>query len=318
MIRKIVIYAYLELINNSKLMTLALSTLFAHSLIAVFLIIYNSYYYAENEFNLHTSNEVISYIFNLLKFDSIGRVIAGLVLFLFIGYFVLSPIGECAIVHFLHYGHKLRKSIGFGFSIFHHIAQFDGMVFIFGFIIFLNLLSKVYIYKMDNPLVLGLMFVWFCMVLFVTFFFQYAKTIIILEWIPVFEAIKKSISLSFDTIWVTSRLVLISLLFNLRIIFNVIFIIWIPLAAIVLLQLFGIVWGLADVVVYILFFWLLLFLAYINTLIEWYFRIYWYLAYLEITGNVEQLTKLWLHKASLWWLFDEGQDAKDDTELIFS
>jgi hypothetical protein len=39
---------------------------------------------------------------------------------------------------------------------------------------------------------------WFIMVAFVTVFFQYTKTIIVLEDLPVFEAIKKSISVTMD------------------------------------------------------------------------------------------------------------------------
>lgn len=317
MIRKIVIHAYLQLINNSKLGSLTLSTLFAHSLISVFLIIYNTYYYIENQFNLHTSNEVLSYIMNLFQFDSIGRTAVWIWLFLFIGYFVLSPIWESTIVHYLHHNNKLRSSLGFGFENFHYIAKFDGMVFIFGFIIFLNILSKVFLNGMNNALVLSFMFIWLLLVLFVTFFFQYAKTIIILEKIPVFEAVKKSIALSIEHFWVTSKFVLISILFNLRLIFNILFLIGIPLAAIVLLQFFGVVGVFADTVVYILFFWLLLFLAYINTLIEWYFRIYRYMAYLDITWNNEQLTKLWLFKNNMWGLFEDHKEHSDDLELLY-
>ena len=312
MIRKILIRAYMHLVNNSKLTKLTLFTLFAHSLIFVFIIIYNTYFYVENEFNLHTSNEVIEYIFTLFQFNNIGRISIWLWIFLFFWYFVLSPIGECAIVDHLHNNHKMSKSLTFGFHNFHHIAKFDWMVFFFGVIIFLNILSKVFVYELDNAFVLGLLFIWFLMVVFATVLLQYAKTIIIIEWVPVFEAIKQSIGMSLENLSFTIKLVWISFLFNLRLLFNVFFILWIPLAAIFLFQMLGGLWGFADIVVYILFFWLLLFLAYINTLIEWYFRIYRYFAYLTITWNTEHLQKLGLMKNSLGGLFDESDNQSSD------
>jgi hypothetical protein len=315
MIKKILIHAYLQIINNGKLTKLILFTLFAHSFIFVLTILYNVYFYVENEFTLNTSSEVINYIFNLLNFDNIGitAVIVGIVLFL--GYFVIGPIGECAIVHYLHHKHKLSQSLAFGFSNFHHIAQFEGMTFVFNIVMFLNILSKVYIYEMDNSFVLSLMFLWLLMVVFVTFFLQYTKTIILIEEIPVFDAIKKSMRLSVENIWTTVKLVGISLIFSMRLIFNILFIVWIPLAAIFLLQIFNIVGAFADGLVYFIFFSLVLFLAYVNTLIEWYFRVFWYISYQYIMGNEDELHKLGLYQQS-GGLFDD-QDLQHAQESDF-
>lgn len=84
MIKKILIHSYLQIINNGRLTKLILFTLFAHSFIFVLTILYNVYFYVENEFTLNTSSEVINYIFNLLNFDNIGitAVIVLIVLFL--------------------------------------------------------------------------------------------------------------------------------------------------------------------------------------------------------------------------------------------
>lgn len=317
MVKKILIHSYLQLINNSKLTALVLFTLFAHSLIFVFILIYNIYFFAENEFHLNTSNEVISYIFNLFSFHNIGWSLIVVGILLFFGYFVFSPIGEYAIVDYLHHNHRISKSLSIWFSHFHHIAKFEGMVIMFSIVVFLNILSKVYIYDINNGVVMVLMTIWFLVVLIVTFLFQYTKTIIIIEQKPVFDAIKDSIALSVENRYMTFKLVLISLIFWLRVLFTIVFIVGIPLAAIILLQLFGIVWVLADIAIYGLFFSLLLFLAYINTLIEWYFRIYRYLAYLTIKGNTDQLVKLWVIKwAWLGWLFETSHSHDDDLKLI--
>lgn len=161
-----------------------------------------------------------------------------------------------------------------------------------------------------------LMTIWLLIVLAVTFLFQYTKTIIIIEQKPVFDAIKESIGLSIENWYMTIKLVVITLIFWLRVLFTIIFIVGIPLAAIILLQLFGIVGVLADIAIYGLFFSLLLFLAYINTLIEWYFRIYRYLAYLTIKGDTDQLVKLWVIKwAWLWWLFETQHNSSHDDDL---
>lgn len=317
MIRKILIHSYLQLINNSKITKVVLFSLFAHSLIAVFIIVFNAYIYVETEFQLNSSNEVIQYVMNLFAFDNIWRVTLGLAIFLFLWYFVFSPIGEYTIVHYLSTDWKLSNSLKTSFNNFHHIAKYDGMTFMFSIMLFIRFLSEAYLYDINNGIVMVLFVMWFIMVAFVTVFFQYTKTIIVLEDLPVFEAIKKSISVTMDHLWVTLKLVWISLIFNSRMIFNVVFIIWIPLAAIVILQMFGAVGWVTDIVVYILFFWLLFFLAYINTLIEGYFRIFWYISYEYVIGNTEQLEKLGIIKSKdivMGWLFDGNHGPEHDID----
>jgi hypothetical protein len=317
MIRKILIHSYLQLINNSKITKVVLFSLFAHSLIAVFVIVFNAYLYAEKQFNLNSSNEVIQYVMNLFEFDNIWRVTLGLGVFLFLWYFVFSPIGEYTIVHYLSTDWKLSNSLKTSFNNFHHIAKYDGMTFMFSIMLFIRFLSEAYLYEVNNGIVMVLFFIWFIMVALVTVFFQYTKTIIVLEGLPVFESIKKSISVTIDHLRVTLKLVWISLIFNLRMIFNVVFIIWIPLAAIVLLQALGAVGWVTDIVVYILFFWLFFFLAYINTLIEGYFRIFWYISYEYIMGNTEQLERLGIIKPKdmlVGWLFDWSHGHEHDID----
>lgn len=317
MIKKVLIHAYSQLINNSRLTRLTLFTLFAHSLIFVFTIVFNAYIYVENQFNLRTSNEVITYIVNLFQFQNIGRVAFAVALFLFLGYFVLGPMGECAIIHQLHHKAKFSKSLTFSFENFHHIAKFEWMVFMFNIVIFINLLSKVFLYDVNNILVFTLMSMRFLMVAFVTLLFQYSKTIIVLEELSVFESIKKSIRLSLENLKTTAKFVAISLIFSVRLVLNIVFIIGVPVAAIVLLQMIGATWSLADAVVYVLFFWLLFFLAYINTLIEWYFRIYRYFAYLSIIWDTEKLENFGILKKNYGGLFElQGKYTDEDVELL--
>lgn len=312
MIRKILIHSYLQLINNNKLTKVVLFSLFAHSLIAVFIIVFNSYMMIESEFQLNSSNEVIKYAINLFSFDHIGWVTAWLVIFLFFGYFVFSPIGEYIIIHHLHTEESTNKSLNKWFSNFHHIAKYDGMTFMFSITLFIRILLEAIIYEANSWIVMVLFVIWFLMVGFVTAFLQYTKTIIVVEWLTPFESMKRSIAISMEHLWTTLKLVWISLIFNLRMIFNIIFIIGIPLAAILILQFIWAVWWFGDIIVYILFFWIFLFLAYVNTLIEWYFRIFWYISYEYILGDTEQLEKLWIIRTNkeqwLGWLFGDIEE----------
>ena len=83
MIRKILIHSYLQLIKDSKIATLSLITLFAHSLIAVSIILFYSYYFIDHGFNLNTNNEVFKYALDLFTFNNIERKIAALAVVLF-------------------------------------------------------------------------------------------------------------------------------------------------------------------------------------------------------------------------------------------
>ncbi len=316
MIRKILIHSYLQLIKDSKLIALSLSTMFAHSLIFVLIILYNIYFYLENEFNLHTSNQVIAYILELLSFENIGRKLIFVGIILFLWYFVLAPIGEWALVQYLDTDKKksITKAISAWTKSFFAITKYEAMTFAFNIIIFLNILSKVFVYELNNALVLIVLFIWLLFIALVSCMFQFTKTIIILEGLSVMDAIKQSFYLSFEHLGLTLKLVVVTLLFNLRLIFNILFIIGIPVAGIIILQLLGVVGWIADAVVYILFLSVLLFLAYINALMEWYFRIYRYLSYLEITWNTEKLERLWVIKTSAGWLFDSKHI--DEMELL--
>lgn len=311
MIRKILIHSYLQLINNNKLTKVVLFSLFAHSLIAVFIIVFNTYMLIEKEFQLNSTNEVIKYAINLFSFDHIGRVSVWLAIFLFFGYFVFSPIGEYIIIHHLHTEESIHKSFSAWFSDFHHIAKYDGMTFMFSVTLFVRFLIESIVYEVNNWIVMVLFVFWFLMVWFVTTLLQYTKTIIVVEWLSPFESMKRSIEISMEHIWVTLKLVGISLIFNLRMIFNILFIIGIPLATIIILQFLWAVWWFGDMIVYMLFFWVFLFLAYVNTLIEWYFRIFRYISYEYILGNVEQLEKLWIIRTNkeqwIWWLFGDSE-----------
>ena len=71
----------------------------------------------------------------------------------------------------------------------------------------------------------------------------------------------------------------------------------------------------ADGLVYFIFFSLVLFLAYVNTLIEGYFRVFWYISYQYIMGNEDELHKLGLYQQS-GGLFDD-QDLQHAQESDF-
>ena len=87
------------------------------------------------------------------------------------------------------------------------------MVFMFNIVVFLNILSKIFVYDINNEVVMVLMTIWLLIVLAVTFLFQYTKTIIIIEQKPVFDAIKESIGLSIENWYMTIKLVVITLIF---------------------------------------------------------------------------------------------------------
>lgn len=133
------------------------------------------------------------------------------------------------------------------------------------------------------------MSIWFLSILFVFIMFQYVKYIIIFEQTNVWEAIKRSINYSIDNPWFTIKSAIANIIINLRLILNLVLIIWLPILVVYLLHTLGWLWSLNHNVIYVLFIVIVVFLAYINSIIDAYFKTYRYQAYLKVSWKGAEL-----------------------------
>ena len=125
-------------------------------------------------------------------------------------------------------------------------------------------------------------------VFFALFFWPYARTLIVLEGIAVFDAIKRSVALTFANLALTFQLVIFEVILLLRFVINALLVIGVPLLFIYLAFALNIIqYSIVEIIIWVITIVLVLFLAYINSLIETFFLTYWYTAYQKIINSEE-------------------------------
>ncbi|HOG15003.1 MAG TPA: hypothetical protein PK674_00225 [Candidatus Absconditabacterales bacterium] len=124
-----------------------------------------------------------------------------------IGYVFLYPTGMSAIIHFLKdKKNSIGKAIGKGVTDFFVMFELNALAFSFGFYTYaITVLRLFTLGILDNTIAIILVSVWGLAALFSSIFWQYAKFLIVIENMGVFEAIKKSISITITNIGVTIR-----------------------------------------------------------------------------------------------------------------
>lgn len=283
MIKDILLSSYQKILDDHKLVKLTLATSITHSLIFVVLAIYNTYFFFENKFQFNTSNQVIKYILWLFDIQWALWKIVAIGILLFLGYFVLSPIWDSMVISHLDWKTRVRSNIQDGIKYYYKMVEYDTSIALFNFILFFSMFSKLFVYNIANGLVLSVMAIRFFAIVFVFLFLQYTKYIIIFEQVKVGEAIKQSITYSLENITLTTKLVIASVIVNFRLILNLIFMIGVPILLIYILHSVDLLWSLHPNVVYVIFFGIIVFLAYINSLVDAYFKTYRYQAYLKVS-----------------------------------
>lgn len=159
--------------------------------------------------------------------NNIGRVIAVLIIFA-IGYLLMYPVWLSAWVHFVADKDKsISRSFAHGLKDFFLMFEFNWLALSFWEFTYITTTSRLFaIDILDNWIMLGLDILWLIFVIFASIFWQYAKYILVLEkWkngedLWIFEAIKRSISLSVSNLWFTFKWyitrIIVSLLFYIR------------------------------------------------------------------------------------------------------
>jgi len=159
--------------------------------------------------------------------NHIWWVITILIIFA-IWYLLMYPVWLSAGIHFVNNkDNNIAKSFTYWLKDFFLMFEFNGLALSFGEFTYITTTSRLFaIDILNNWIMIGLDILWLIFVFFAALFWQYAKYILVLEkWkdgkdLWIFDAIKRSISLSISNFgftfkWYISRLI-ISILFYIR------------------------------------------------------------------------------------------------------
>lgn len=276
--------------DDTKFIRLATITTFIHSLLFILYLIYLLATIWTTLWSDSTLGELLSDYVNIVAPS--GEAITVLIIigiFLAIGYSILPPIWEAAMIYYVDSERKSGStSLGKGTNRFFPMFEFDATMTFFSIMTRAIAVSRLFIMDAINPITIIFLGIWLTISLLAMILLPYTKFIITLENKKYFEAIKGSMSLAIRHLWVTLKYVMINLFLYLRFILNIIIVVWIPL---VLLRLASRL-DFADsrvfqIIVIIIAIWLVLLTAYINGIIEAFFTSYRWRVYKQITSREE-------------------------------
>lgn len=277
----ILLKSYEHIIDDTKFIRLVTITNFVHSLVFVFIVLYNIYNIMWH-FTSASTIDINQYITQILITPYIITLFAIVSVILVIGQFLLPPIWEAAIIYYLDDPDRQWKiSIGKWLPKFFQLFEFDGMFYFFTYFTYMIFVGRLWILDIIyEPIVIILVIIWWILVIGVNICIPYTRYIMILENKSISDSISEAVSMAISNIYMSIKLAAITLILNLRFIINIILLVGIPAVFIYIIMYFGLDNNeFIKYCVYAIIWLLTLLLAYINGIVESYFVCMWYEAY---------------------------------------
>ncbi len=285
-INNLLLQAYEYIWEDHTFLRLTTISTIVHSMIFVVIVLYNLTYAlskVKHEWSSAIMKEVLRMIEQLMNIDwFIGRIIVvGVVLAVW--YYILPPIWEAAMIYHLEksYNNKSGSSFSHGLKKFFVMFERNSLMWFISVSTWLIVISRIRILDiLSEPLVIAIVAIYSIVVLTTVALTPYVKFKLVVEQENFGTAIKESVLLALSQPVITLRLVFVWLILNLRIIFNIIVLVWVPaaifyLAYILNLHQTTVFYAILAAVIVTMF----LLIAYINSIIEAFFMTYWYLGY---------------------------------------
>lgn len=269
--------AYFNIVNDAKLLKLATITSIFHSLIFISLILWQSYIRVKWTDTIKL-NKIQDYVQFLFWSDQVLWIFIICIIIFIIWYFLLPPVWEWAIIHYINSEKKWwTDSLGKWFSKFFPMFEFNALMSMFNYIVFIIAVIRVdAMWILSNPIVIVVFCFWVFIILIVNSLMPYAKFLIILDNKSLSEAMWESAKLVFENFPTTMKYILISILLYIRFVFNILLIVWVPALLIYIAIKFEF-WLSENIkwVIYLLLLSIILFVSYLNWIIEAFFLSFW-------------------------------------------
>jgi len=279
--------AYEKILNDEWFVKLTVFSLLPYSLLFVWYLFYQTYFFINSVKHwVHLENLKL-YIDKVFQHwnDFFWPFLIIIIIWL-IWYFFLPPIAEWALISHLDKWKSISTNLWRGFVKFFAMLELHWFLSIFSFLFFFIAISRLYVVDMlNNFIVITFIFIWLFFIIFFNFSSIYAKYLVILENKEPFDAIKGSIKLAFLNFKITWKYFFIYMLLYVRIIFNIIILIWIPLLFLYLFlktNVFHITF--VKYLIFIIMWLMFIITAYVNWIIEAFFIAMWY----DIYKNIEK------------------------------
>jgi len=294
MFKDIIKDSVLQLMSDFKLIRLSIIESFSTTLTTIWLFFYYVNTFLQEKFQKwlsiwKTASTVMAWVndHNMMTTIIIVLVIVGF------WYLILHPIWQAWVIHYLN-DTKEEKSVARALwkwtDNFFVMMELNWLIFSFSINTFIfSVIRMIILDIFANPIIITLMIIWFVCVMFAAVFWSYTKYVIVIEKQPLFESIKRSVSLALWNLWVTFKFAMIEFALVIRFLLNAIIVIWIPFLIVYLAVYLNILDNeIVQYIIWITAISLLLLVVYINWIIEAFFSTYWYKIFKKIIDNEEK------------------------------
>ena len=291
--KDIIAAAMHHMMEDHKYLRIATATSFIHALIFNILIIFYLFSYSNILDKSTPLGGLLHEYISMVHFDSsmIWRwILIGLILF--IGYELIPPIGEAAMIYYLDDTSEPKddfRALAKWLYKFFPMLELGVSTSLFKASFIILVVIRLVLFDLwDNTLIMILMGIWITISFFVNLLLPYSKMLICLEWYDFFEAMKRSVSISIQNIWLTTKFVIINFVLSIRFFINMAIVIGIPIWLVTLGARLGLqdIWRL-NILFLIILIWLVFFAAYIEWIIEWFFTAAWMSIYKKLPRTEE-------------------------------
>lgn len=268
--------------SDPNIIRITFLTSFFHSLIVTLLLILNTNKLFVNHYEngLYIGKIAEFLIWEINKNHVVAWVI-GITIVLFLLYSFVYPIGQAAVIHYLHWKKSIRHSLKASLAYFFPMFEYGFVCLVFSPVSFFLLAYKVFLLDHSTSFgVITLFVVWFVLMMVINTLKIYTRYFIVLQQMGVSDAIKASFVRVWKNFGETFKYMKMQTLLLINFSLNIVLIIWIP----VLLIYLSITWWIinfwwAKSLVYLIFFLLVILWAYMSSFIRVFFAYYWYETY---------------------------------------
>lgn len=237
-------------------------------------------------------SSALLYLYNKIQEFDIAGMIVLFVIIVILGKMVLFPIGEGVMITGIQSENdKMLPVLSKGIKYWKVMAEYSAMTMLaFSCYTFVTCIVRLQIMEiLDYPLMKFMVIVWWIVILFSILFWPYAKYCMINENLSVFDALKRSITLTVNNFWLTIKALFFEIILWFRFVLNAAVVVAVPFFWMYIASYFKIldnpsveiwIWIATGVV--------LLFVAYINTLIDLFFANYRLNIYKKALQNLDE------------------------------
>lgn len=168
--------------------------------------------------------------------------------------------------------------------------EFSALAGTFSMSTFIFIIIRLFMLDIVDSVFIRIIFgIWGFSILIATILWPYARYVIVIEKMGMYDAIKRSGFYAMRHIWQTTKFVLLELLLLLRFLVNIVLVVGVPFVLMYIASWFNLIDSTTvGTIIIVISIALLLATAYINGIIEAFFATYWFKIYKKIVSELDE------------------------------